>query len=123
MKADVQERVIRHGNHLKTIFGIEGDPISLCRKVRRLEGEASKLAENYANGEVTEEIYTLKTNDVLSRLDKILHFKKKGIPVFMNGDPRGYALKIEESYVSSKQLDIERDWGGYGIIAPDLSRN
>ena len=47
-----------------------------------------------------------------------LPFKK--IPVFVNGDPRGYALKIDDSYVKKFNLKIERDWGGYGIIAPDF---
>jgi hypothetical protein len=40
--------------------------------------------------------------------------------IFANGDPRGYALKIRSEYVKNNNLDIHRDWGGYGIIAPDL---
>jgi hypothetical protein len=43
------------------------------------------------------------------------------VPIFHNGDPRGYALKIREEYVREHALDIHRDWGGYGILAPDLS--
>jgi hypothetical protein len=43
------------------------------------------------------------------------------VPVFVNGDPRGYALKIQDEYVSENSLDIHRDMGGYGILAPDLS--
>ena len=39
----------------------------------------------------------------------------------INTDPRGYALKIEDSYVKEQKLDIHRDWGGYGILAPDFS--
>ena len=42
-------------------------------------------------------------------------------PLFVNGDARGYALKIMDSYVMERRLDIYKDWGGYGIIAPDLT--
>lgn len=45
----------------------------------------------------------------------------KGVKVFLNGDARGYALKIHDSYVKEHNLKIHTDWGGYGIIAPDLS--
>ena len=45
------------------------------------------------------------------------------VPIFLNGDPRGYALKIPDDYVRDNDLNIHRDWGGYGIIAPDLADN
>jgi len=41
------------------------------------------------------------------------------IPVFFNSDPRGYALKIKDDY--TRDITIYRDWGGYGILAPDFS--
>ncbi len=47
--------------------------------------------------------------------------RKPLVPVFFNGDPRGYTLKIRDEYAREHQLKIHRDWGGYGIIAPDLS--
>lgn len=37
--------------------------------------------------------------------------------VWFNGDPRGYALKVDLRDGET----LHRDWGGYGIIAPDLS--
>ena len=44
--------------------------------------------------------------------------------VFINGDPRGYALKIDDKYQDRlHKVGIHRDWGGYGIIAPDFSEN
>lgn len=43
------------------------------------------------------------------------------VPVFHNGDPRGYAIKIRDEYVREHGLSIHQDWGGYGIIAPDFS--
>jgi hypothetical protein len=39
---------------------------------------------------------------------------------FINLDPRGYALKIDNTKVSLP-MGINTDWGGYGILAPDFS--
>ncbi len=60
--------------------------------------------------------------------------RKPLVPVFLNRDPRGYALKIDDAWMAehgnatdhpSKSptavCRLHRDWGGYGIIAPDLS--
>lgn len=50
--------------------------------------------------------------------------RKPLVPVFLNGDPRGYALKIEDEWLRDRpEVRIHKDWGGYGIIAPDLSEN
>ncbi len=43
------------------------------------------------------------------------------VPVFINRDPRGYALKIDDHYMREHDAALHQDWGGYGIIAPDLS--
>lgn len=43
------------------------------------------------------------------------------VPVFLNQDPRGYALKIKDNYVRLHGLNIYKDWGGYGIIAPEIN--
>lgn len=33
----------------------------------------------------------------------------------------GYALKIHSEWTAKNAPDLHRDWGGYGIIAPDLT--
>ena len=38
--------------------------------------------------------------------------------MFLNTDARGYALKFFEDF--SKDKTIHKDWGGYGLIAPDF---
>ena len=50
----------------------------------------------------------------MSKVKKILNTNE----VFLNGDPRGYALKLCDQF--SKDKIIYKDWGGYGIIAPDF---
>ena len=51
----------------------------------------------------------------------MLNFRNLKIPCFINGDCRGYALKIKDQYVRENNLKIQTDFGGYGLIAPDLS--
>lgn len=47
------------------------------------------------------------------------------IPVFVNLDPRGYSLKIDDQWMRANQGkwnddNLTTDWGGYGIIAPEI---
>ena len=46
-------------------------------------------------------------------------FLKFGI--FLNTDPRGYALKIPDDIVKENAWTIYKDMGEFGIIAPDLN--
>ena len=48
-------------------------------------------------------------------------FLKFGI--FLNTDPRGYALKIPDDIVKKNNLIIHQDWGEFGILAPDLNES
>jgi len=45
------------------------------------------------------------------------------VPVRLNRDPRGYALKIDDAWMREHNVALHRDWGGYGIIAPDLTED
>lgn len=92
------------------------DPVALSKKVFRLENKAHRLAEEYCNVYIDEKDLNKKIESIEKSLDKILGYKKKKIPVFINLDPRGYALKVDTSYPTY----LPRDWGGYGLIAPDL---
>lgn len=80
-----------------------------------------KIALDYCNGNIDEDHYDKATQRTMHKLDLILHFYRDNIPVFINSDPRGYALKIDDSYIRDNNIVIERDWGGYGLIAPDFS--
>jgi hypothetical protein len=126
-KDRMREQILNHGFALKRIFfgdaRYEGiGPVELCKKVHRLEGKAHRLAEDYCNGiiDIDLEFEDRQESKIMKSLDKILNYKAQGIPVIFNGDPRGYALKIDDEYVKDHNLDIHRDWGGYGIIAPEF---
>jgi hypothetical protein len=46
--------------------------------------------------------------------------RKPLVPVYVNRDARGYALKIKDEWMRDNRVTLYSDWGGYGIIAPDL---
>jgi hypothetical protein len=96
------------------------DPIDLWNKLCKLERRAKKLAEDQCNKPLPIGYIERTEVNILDQLDALLGFKDAKVPVFCNGDPRGYALKIEDSYVRDKDVDIYRDLGGYGIICPEI---
>ena len=118
----------KHGANLNAIFQTDFDNITLCKKLRRLEVKAHKLATDYCNGEngVDSKNWDAKCEPILKAVRKVLNMTdsykhQSAIPIFINGDARGYALKIRDRYVSDNNLQIHKDWGGYGILAPDFS--
>lgn len=116
-----QEQAIRkHGEQLQAIFPttIGLDPIKLCKQLRRLEGKANRAACalcSDANG-------TEKAEEDLDWAERELH-KLLGtdVPTFINRDPRGYALKIDDEWMRKHEVKLHQDWGGYGIIAPEIN--
>lgn len=117
-----REAELRHVFRLQRIFPKAKDLIGaeLYRRLHRLEAEAHSFAERCCNEDIPEEKQTRKDKSILDRLDAVLGFRAAGVPVFLNGDPRGYAIKIDDAYVKAHGLEIERDWGGYGIVCPEF---
>jgi len=113
-------RIEKHGNDLKTIFNLDMDAIQLSKKVHMIEVKAARIALDYCNVNIDMEAKEKAEEAILKALDKVLNFTAQSIPVFFNGDPRGYTLKIDDAYVRANNLDIHRDFGGYGILAPEF---
>jgi len=120
-KEKMHNDIKKHGEQLNNIFHTEFGPVELCKKLFRIENKVHTWSEYYCNGNINMEQWESTQNRALKQLDKILNFKVKNIPVFINGDPRGYALKIDDEYVRENNLEVHRDWGGYGILAPDFT--
>jgi hypothetical protein len=120
-KVRMYESIAKHGQNLAHLFGLHGaDPVKLSKSVLRLENKAHRLAEDYSSRPLPEGYVEKQEAAILRSLDKLLHFKKHGVPVFFNMDPRGYALKIDDEYMKSHNVNLHRDFGGYGILAPDF---
>ena len=117
------KRVNVHLDKLARIFPhiLHVPSAELWRRLRRLEAEAHTLATKYSSVPLPEGYVEKKEASILHRLDQLLRFTNQSVPVFLNFDPRGYALKIDSSYMRQLSiLSIQRDWGGYGILVPKL---
>ena len=109
------QMIQKHGDDLKAIFNINEDSVELCKKLFRLENKAHRLATDYCNGDFEGDIEN-ESKKIVDKAKKIL----KTNEIFFNRDARGYALKIKDGFIRVNNLSIYRDWGGYGIIAPDF---
>lgn len=122
-RAAMLNRIEQHGRHLLTIFpnATERDPVKLCKRLRRLEAQGAALALENCNVGIEDAEYFERQARILSRVHALLNYNAQEVPVFVNGDPRGYALKIDDAWMRAHpEYTLHRDWGGYGILAPDL---
>ena len=124
MNAKTKAAVRKHGNEIKKIFGLTGDPVILCKKLRKLERQGAALGLRLCNGpEYPEGEEDRLYADILGKVNDLLGNTSGKIPVFINLDPRGYALKIRDDWVRDNAPEMHKDWGSYGILAPDLTEN
>ena len=115
-KIRMNENIQKHGENLNTIFETDYEPVTLCKKLFRLENKAHRLSLDYCNGVIQFERWELETDIILAEVVVILGNR---LGIFVNSDARGYALKIDDRLAES--MTIHKDWGGYGIIAPDFT--
>lgn len=128
-KASMYDRIERHGRCLIAVFyhATERDPVKLCKKLRTLEKHGHDFGMRLCNSTVLPSEQHRVEKAILDRVDDLLGFRTSGIPVFLNRDPRGYALKIDDEWMRERSHghpshnELPTDWGGYGLIAPDLS--
>jgi len=124
MKKENAAQFFRHVCNLQIIAGLDNysDAIELYKKLHRIEARCNRLFTNDCNGvsNLTEEQEEKRDTRILKQVNGLLPSLKT---VFLNGDPRGYALKIENSELQelrNKEIHLYSDWGGYGILAPDF---
>lgn len=121
----MKAQIIAHGENILAIFpnAKEKDPYKLSAKLFRLERKATALTTDECNTGKDNYVELCK---VLTKVKLELFGKSPNNTglynaIFINGDPRGYALKIDDKYVRENNLKIATDWGGYGILAPDFN--
>lgn len=113
----------KHGRDLLGVFpgAIESDPVKLAKRVRRVEVALQRPLLDHCNGAIDGPAVDVIVDRLLSRANRILGNESGAVPVFVNRDPRGYALKICDEYVKAHNLTIHRDWGDDGILAPEIT--
>lgn len=136
MNHDQWRQVERHGRALLYAFrgAVEKDPVLLCKDLRRVENRITPTLVRNCNEGVPEEELDKATNRTVVYVMGILGISKrraKEIGLFVNRDPRGYALKLDSEWTRDHnnslyprklgQYAIHTDMGGYGILAPDYS--
>lgn len=129
MNTKTLNAVIRHGNALLAAFpnASERDPVALCKKLRRAETAISSPILDYCNGDsgMTSEKLDELTDRAKLRVCALLGIDDAHpCGLFVNRDPRGYALKFSDDYrlhLYTNGINVYSDMGGYGILAPDLS--
>lgn len=118
-----RDKIEAHGRRLLAIFPTANpsDPVELCKRLRRWETKAHQAAENLCNVPNYQEAYDRTQARTLAGVDKLLNFTAVDVPVFVNGDPRGWALKIKDDWMRAHpEHQLHQDMGGYGILAPNF---
>ena len=109
-----------HGAQLNEIFNTQLDNIALCKKLRKIQSRVENAAVYHCNGAMDSNKWDIISDRALEALENVLSFRRAGIKVFINSDPRGYAFKIDDKDMREKNISLYRDMGGYGILAPDF---
>jgi len=120
MKKENAQGYLKHLKVLGALSKPGTDLHSLYTKLRRIERKEHRLAELACNGFPvcdTEEDEQARKQKVAARIKSLLPLIDIS-QFFINGDPRGYALKVSPGYAG--KLEIHQDWGGYGILAPEF---
>jgi hypothetical protein len=121
-KAKQYEQIYRHGENLKKIFELtEAEPIQLSKKLHALELRANRKMVDYCNGDI-EEVETYVESELKPKLIRIIGINNMD-KIYINRDPRGYTLKLTDEATKEAQdkgINIHRDMGGYGIVAPEF---
>lgn len=111
--------------------GIKAEGKKLSVALLKIERQAHQAAENYCNGKDVfgnsfgEMEWDRAEKDTYGAVQGLFDGKLKWF--FVNGDPRGCALKIYNETEAGRALiektGLQRDWGGYGLLAPEITGN
>lgn len=104
-------RLQHEEKHIKQLQKL-GYKYSTLKALRVLENKANYIATQACNGEIDDQEYDHREIFITSEVKRLFNGKlPKGF--FVNGDPRGYALKCE----GNDKISFT-DWGSYQILAP-----
>lgn len=117
----IQRRRVNHHRALESLayqVNCETPGLALWRQLRRIESWLSIYSVKYCNGDIDTGKWEAIKDQAQNRLSRVFGGR---IPdgIFINGDPRGYALKLDNEKVQLPE-GMEKDWGGYGILAAEI---
>jgi hypothetical protein len=126
----LQRRKLQLENHyaslraLAAACGIDNvDGKKLSTKLFNIEQKARKSAIDYCNGVIDIDAWLSDEIFFDTEVQKLFDGKLKGL--IINGDARGYTLKINDELMKPgaiySDLGLHTDWGGYGILSPDIT--
>jgi hypothetical protein len=120
----IQRRRTAHHKALEVLaatVGCKTPGLTLWRGLRLIEAELYRACLNYTNG--TNGVDEMKWRGAKQAAHNSLENLFGGpIPkgVFINGDPRGHMIKLDNETVTIPD-GMEKDWGGYGILAAEIN--
>ena len=91
--------------------------MQIWRALRKVENTAHRASTAYCNGDIDSDQWETITAEIVLKVGKILGHVPNGF--FVNGDPRGYALKIDPEK-GTVPNGLHTDWGRYGILAAEI---
>lgn len=125
IQAENADQYLRHCKNLAIICGKpEDEGQAIYTIFARAEDTAHRLQEYECNvGELTPSMKR-KEDKIRSIIEEMLKPEFKA-QFFINGDPRGYTLKLKvqgkaEKIAAELPEGFYKDWGGYGILAPEF---
>lgn len=96
--------------------------LQLWRKLRPIEYQTRRAAEQYCNGEIDADEMDKASDIATMGVSRV--FGNKTPPRFhVNRDPRGYALKLlsnDSGTETATPFALHTDWGRNQILAPDI---
>ena len=122
------ERLNRHYKSLNELLKVCGVEIDVAHRAKRIstqllqiENICHRSAIDYCNGIIDMNQFDRICEIQEAKVNKIFCGKLEGF--FINGDPRGYSLKIKDNVMREKynETGLHKDWGGYGILAPEIN--
>jgi hypothetical protein len=136
-KDNIAERRAAHHKALENLTNLPtGEGVNLWRKLRKIETLASAAHDHYCsepkpfvvsgNGKTESRVYDFASDEEAMGafhdreiIPAVARAFGGRIPAgfVINQDPRGYSLKLRGDIPAG----MEKDWGGYGILAPEIN--
>lgn len=122
-----KENLTTHYACIASRYGI-ANVESFARSARRYECKLNHLYELVCSSEKYSELAEKEAERVSESARKNLakycrNYKQFSKELFINQDPRGYALKLDITKPTSHFLcKVDRDWGNYFVLAPEPER-